>query len=373
MNKRATSIIFDGKRFDFHVLPIELFPDIQAFEKLIKHCAAKKYKEAHPDRERLPKGFNKKISIGISNIAEGSTGVEFSHIMAYGQQNICPTSEEGCFQAAIDEITSLIDSVSDEFSDIPEDYIPFFDKFGRGLQEGDTLIIRSSDNKTAKMDRKKRHIILTATKTPFTDEISAYGIVSNLDLENDKINVILSIDGIKSEVSIEKNLNEWAELNIENISYKLSQHKIYFEGIGRFNGKGKLMSIEEIKDLQIIDPLDIQARIEELSDLEDGWLDCGGRAISKCGAKKISDLFTRFYDDKLPLPHIFPTEVGNLQAEWSFKSKEVLLKINLETLGAECTIIDIERDSDEEHILDLSDEKDWSEFNSIILESSDEK
>ena len=152
---------------------------------------------------------------------------------------------------------------------------------------------------------------------------------------------------------------------------EIAEEKTNIEDLQRslVMGLQKFVEIEEPEE----EEMEILAAEKELSDLEDGWLDCGGRAISKCGAKKISDLFTRFYDDKLPLPHIFPTEVGNLQAEWSFKSKEVLLKINLETLGAECTIIDIERDSDEEHILDLSDEKDWSEFNSIILESSDEK
>ncbi|MCL2033017.1 MAG: hypothetical protein FWG96_07120 [Methanomassiliicoccaceae archaeon] len=361
---QSTTLVFRGKRFDFHTLPIDILPDILAFEKLIKHCAAKKYMEQHPQRERLPRGFKEQVSIGISKISPGSTEVGLSFTV-YGQQHISLTDEEACYYQAVDEIINAIEVIEEGNSELPEEWAPFFDKFGRSLKEGEEVIIQSGRRK-AEFNKARRHRILATTRKPFTDEIQLWGIVSNIDLEHDKIIVISSEGGVSLPVDIDMDI--WSNYLIGQVSNKISQTKIYIEGIGNFSGVGKLLSIEEVKDIQLLDPLDIQARIEELSHLEDGWLDGTGKGILKDGAKRVAELFALCYEEKLPTPHIFPTEDGELQAEWSIGVSELILRVNLETLIGRVVAIDTENDSEKEYECNLSEKLSWDRINSSISE-----
>ena len=58
------------------------------------------------------------------------------------------------------------------------------------------------------------------------------------------------------------------------------------------------------------------------------------------------------------LPHLYPTEEGNVQAEWTFGSVSVDLWINLNGHQATWAWIDLSNDDSGEHELDLKEETD---------------
>ncbi len=105
--------------------------------------------------------------------------------------------------------------------------------------------------------------------------------------------------------------------------------------------------------------MDITARLEELRSLKDGWLEGGGRALSHRGLDWLSRSFSLYYPENLPLPYLYPTEEGGVQAEWSLGPKEVSLEIELRSHAGEWHVLDIETDEVSERTLNINNVNDW--------------
>lgn len=51
------SLRFHGKRFEGHALDVECTQELIAYRNLIVECAKELWRRKHPDRVRLPRGF----------------------------------------------------------------------------------------------------------------------------------------------------------------------------------------------------------------------------------------------------------------------------------------------------------------------------
>ena len=105
--------------------------------------------------------------------------------------------------------------------------------------------------------------------------------------------------------------------------------------------------------------MDISTRLDELRSLRDGWLEGGGRALSHEGLDWLSRTFERYYPANLPLPYLYPTEEGGVQAEWSLGPKEVSLEIELRSHAGEWHVLDMETDAVSEQTLNINNANDW--------------
>jgi hypothetical protein len=54
---------FKGKRFDDHGLDLDVLPDLFADKQLLMESAKGLWRRAHPDRERLPKNFEDRLTL----------------------------------------------------------------------------------------------------------------------------------------------------------------------------------------------------------------------------------------------------------------------------------------------------------------------
>jgi hypothetical protein len=116
-----------------------------------------------------------------------------------------------------------------------------------------------------------------------------------------------------------------------------------------------------------IEYTEIVSRIEELSRLEDGWLEGEAKALNKPGLDNFKKMFQMYYDPSLPLPFLFPTELGGIEAEWSFNDHEISIEIDLESNHAfyhEWNIID---DLDYTAEINLAESDGWEKLNKLLL------
>lgn len=65
----------------------------------------------------------------------------------------------------------------------------------------------------------------------------------------------------------------------------------------------------------MLDPLDVDAQLDKLAMLPDGWLDGEGVAPSRVGLQWFAAKFAELYPCDLHLPHLYPTLEGGVQAE----------------------------------------------------------
>jgi hypothetical protein len=107
---------------------------------------------------------------------------------------------------------------------------------------------------------------------------------------------------------------------------------------------------------------DITARVAELKLLKDGWLDGKGKALGSNSLKWLSDSFDQLYDQKLPLPRLFPTPEGNIHAEWVFNEWEISLEIDLTTKISEYQAVNTASLKEINDTYDLNDSNSWSKL-----------
>lgn len=65
------------------------------------------------------------------------------------------------------------------------------------------------------------------------------------------------------------------------------------------------------------------------------------------------------FSDEVPVPHLYPTETGGVQAEWSIGPNEITLHINLETHLGDWHLLNVELDEVSERTLNCDDDGDW--------------
>ena len=105
--------------------------------------------------------------------------------------------------------------------------------------------------------------------------------------------------------------------------------------------------------------LNFGAQLNDLRELQDGWLDGDGKAPSSDSLDWLHEAFECKFPLDAPEPHIYPTENGGVQAEWSIGPNEITLDIDLETHLGDWHVLEMESDDVSEQTLNCNDDADW--------------
>ena len=137
--------------------------------------------------------------------------------------------------------------------------------------------------------------------------------------------------------------------------------KVLIRGIGKYDQQDRLVDLVTVEDITVLDALDVSSRLDDLRDLEDGWLGEESKAPRAESLDWLSEVFDRQYPDYLPLPYIYPIIDGRIQAEWSLGPNEVSLEIDLTDHSAEwhCLTLDTGMTDERQLSLDVGDSWKW--------------
>ena len=105
---------------------------------------------------------------------------------------------------------------------------------------------------------------------------------------------------------------------------------------------------------------ELVVRLNELRSLEDGWLDGKGEAPPQAGIDWLESVFIVNFD-KVILPHLYPTEAGGIQAEWTLGNRELVLDVDLNNKKGYWHEMDMAtmEDDDKTLTLDSADDVGW--------------
>ena len=136
--------------------------------------------------------------------------------------------------------------------------------------------------------------------------------------------------------------------------------RVLVQGTGRYDLRGLVSSLQSISHVSLLDPLDVPARLDEFRNMKDGWLEGQGVAPAHIGLDWLSAKFERNFPDDLPLPYVFPTPEGGIEAEWLLGSHSVIFGIDLDTHRGDWLEVDNRRSDDERSKeLALNEDSDW--------------
>lgn len=326
MSKEFLKTRLVGKRFEAHSLPLEFLRDFKAYEDLIRNIAKALYLKEHEGRVRIPRGFFDNFTLHLKSIGAGSTELVLER--AYEDGTVLPFDDH--FEKAQTVILDSIDAMSTGKplpSELSIDYIRYFDRFGESLKDDERMDLFKPKGKTAvAYNREVRKKLVLSQSATYTAHTELRGYIEELDLGKESFK-IRTIGGVAITIPL-KNIKEEREVIIDALkAYDTKTKRFLIVGTATYDKGDKLREFTEVQDFRELDANDIPARLEEISLLKDGWLDGEGKAPNTDHLQWVEDVFKHF-PDELPLPLLFPTEEGNIQAEWSEGNSEISALFN---------------------------------------------
>ena len=349
-----------GKRFEGAVIPLEFLNDLAALDEMVFEVARWHFLETHPGRKRVPRGFTDGIELKLTRIEDGSSIPVICLTFALIALPGVPSQAQRCFELARESIVSTVGAAEqnkDVTKYLPEKYLAYFDKMGRSLREGESIDFTTPVHTTpARLTKDTRRKLLLASRVgELTDEVLLRGAISEAD--QDKMSFELQLVGgrkVPGPIPVQH-----LDTIVEGFAGYRQGARVLIKGVGKFDRQNKLICMESIGDVVLLDPLDIHARVDELRQLQTGWLDGDGQPLASAGLNWFVDSFDSNFPDELPLPYLYPTPEGGVQAEWSHEAVEVSLNIDLISHQAVWHLLDMSIDREDSRVLDLSNTESW--------------
>jgi hypothetical protein len=144
------------------------------------------------------------------------------------------------------------------------------------------------------------------------------------------------------------------------------ENNVLLKGVVRRDRSGQFKAIESIEHVTPLDPLDVVLRLDELSRLQDGWLDGDGTAPSPTLLDHLKTAFEGNFDPELPLPYLYPTIEGGIQAEWTLNGWDVSLEVDSEGANGDFRATRMHDKSEQSISLSLSQESGWMGLNEAL-------
>ena len=301
----------EGHRFDDHTLPVNMLEDFAAFEELVLELAKKIYLDRNPSRKRVPKGFTDNVYLKLSSIEEGSTipKIIIAAVTSLTTPTIPTQNTEyfSYFESARDKIFELVENANSGKSiDIDTKYLNYFNKIGKNLEDDETIdfLNNSQSNRNVKLNKNTRRKILLSRneKLEYSEKIKEIILISAIDKKNK--NFQIEVNGSTIECPINKDFQETIFTAFQEYENKTL---ISLKATGVFNEHNKLIHIEDIESMDILDPFDVSVRLSNLLKLEDKWYDgVDGKSLDQEKIKIFENYFSTYYNTQLTLPAVFP-------------------------------------------------------------------
>lgn len=362
-----------GGRFEAGGIPLDMLKDLAVLQEMLIEVAKWRFLEENPDRVRSPRGFTDGVELRLSGIEESSVIPVFDLSFETSQPAMLTTQKEVYFQQARDSIIGAIGAAERNesvLSHLPEGSLAYFNRIGRSLH-GDEYIEFPSPASTVPIrltKQTRRQLILTSSSVKeITEEVSLRGTIPEADQHEMTFELQL-IQGQKVTGPIP---DQHYETILSAFNGYRTNTRVLLQGVGRYNRQNRLVGMESVEHIALLDPLDVPARLDEFRELRDGWLEGGGQAPNHDGLDWLAASFDQRFPSDLPLPYLFPTEDGGVQAEWAIGAHSVSLDVNLLDHRAEWHRMNLLTDEDDVRDIDLESHDDWAWLSNEIHEMSE--
>ncbi|MGN8059710.1 hypothetical protein ACTJKN_25765 [Pedobacter sp. 22163] len=359
-----------GKRFDEHSVPVEILQDFAALQELMTEIAKDFYLQQNPARKRVPKGFAEGVTLNLEKVEEGSAILKFllaANLMAssiLGENS----NQYSYFEKAKEKVIEVINAAEngkDVKGLLSDKQLTYFHRIGRSLKDDETIFINpESTSQVAKLSKTTRHKILLSASdnATYTDTFDITALITSIDKSDKTFSLLIN----NSKISAKLNSQNFKTV-VETFKALYSDVYVNVVGEGVFDARDKIIKIDSIDKMEILNPLDVSLRLNELSLLQDGWYNSSGRAPLKQALITFENTYSRYYPHDLPLPAIFPTLEGNIQLEWTTETFEISLEVDLDTFSAELFSVNTINQQSIEESLDLNSETDWTKLKQYLL------
>ena len=351
-----------GPRFEGGAVPLDILGDLAALGEMAIEVAKWRFLAGNPERSRSPKGFADSIAFKIVSIQEGSAIPVIAMDSIVPSLSGMPAPFQGYFEQARDAIVGAIaaaeqgESVTDH---LPEKCLGYFDRIGRNLRSEESIEFSTPTRRTpARLTRESRRKLVLASSRirELTEEVRVRGSIPEVDQDRMTFDLQL-IEGRKIAGTMP---DQHLDAIMEAFNAYRDSARVLIQGVGRYDRQDRLIHLQEVEHIALLDPLDVPARLEELRVLQDGWHNGDGIAPHGLSLDWLAASFDRHYPDDIPLPYTYPNPEGGIEMEWSLGAHAVVLEVDLSTHRGACLGADHRSGAEDARTLDLDSCESWA-------------
>ena len=361
-----------GARFEEGGIPLEVLKDLAVLEEMLIEVAKWKFLQAHPYRQRSPRGFTKGIELKLSAVEKGSAVPVISLFdtsprtfdtssrasMMFGQNR-------SYFEQARESIVNAIGAADQNgltINHLPKKHLAYFNRIGQSLHADECIeFVTPQQSTPVRLTQEtRRKLVLASSRVKkngeITESVALRGLIPEADQDQRTFKLQL-LNGHTVTIPI-------PDPHIDTILKAFNGYRqdtrVLLKGIGKYDRQNRLVGMELFEHISLLDPLDIPARLDEFRDMKDGWLEGKGVAPGLEGLDWLAAGFDRHFPDDLPLPYLYPTPEGGVQAEWSISENEISLEVDLVTHHGAWHRLKVNNQADDVQELNLDDDNGWA-------------
>lgn len=323
--------ILQGGRFSGSTpfLVGEILPDLNAYLEVIEALASDIYFENHPNKKKLPNGFDERFQVGITKVEAGSTVPVFER---HYQEDTWHNDEFDRARDRLNEYLFAIENNETFKPELSEKVISLLPKFGKNLKRDETITLKVPGSlKSPIYSKEIRSKVISINKKPYEGVCCLNGALTGYDSERRDLFVkTKEYDRIISPFPEEFDL----ELKDAARGYKREDVTVSIIGVAKFNADSSINTIEKLQhitiqreDKRIFLPNPFE-RLDELLLLQDGWLDGKGSGFSDVNFDLKNWLEMLLEDLEIPSPYCYPSPDNAIELEWSFGFWEIVCSLD---------------------------------------------
>lgn len=348
-----------GDRFTGHAVPLEILKDFAALQEMLVETAKWKFRQENPLRERVQRNFAKDIEFQLVGIEDGSAILAI--VLSYSL--LIPPQNAQYFEAAKAEIVNAIaQSAEGRSPQLPPTLLSYFDRFGRSLRSGESIEFPHADRPVALTPEVRKQLIRAAKVEVWTEELALRAKIYEADQVHDSFEFELS-DGTRAKAPLD---DKYRDAVLDAMRGYHDGVFVLMQGVAQRDRSDRLKGFESIEHVTPLDPLDVTLRLEQIAALKDGWLDGQGHAPARDKLEWLADAFDSNFDADLPLPYLYPTPEGGVQAEWTVNDWAVTFEIDVNGQQGLYQALNLKDQTCTELQISLADSNGWSQLNQAL-------
>lgn len=292
-DRKTFDLTYVGRRFTNARMPVEVLSDLPAFRDLLVAYAKDQWRARHPDRTRVPKGFDRSLSFDLVDIKEGSAVPQLEWTRDESQVSLPGFYEEidEVVEAAYTDVIHLIRGVQP--SALNAEKVRALNRLGAGLRENESIQFqeRVPQGNVVSLDLHRRRALITDARETYQTRFESSGIIVGNGVAANGLDGHISVNTLEyGDIIIPLDADEIAQQYDGNL-----YQDVQFDLLMELDRQDMFRRVVSVFDVALVsDGLSIfQKRLEDMRSLATGWHDGLGAAISAVAIKHAWDFIVR--------------------------------------------------------------------------------
>lgn len=346
---------FEGERFRNNSLPLALLRDLEALQGIILEIAKDDYKQAHPNRQRLPRGFSEHLELHLS-ARPGSFVAEVALIkddaLLDGCDPLLDQARRACARF-VDALAHVQEQRQGPPPLLPDAAWAYLERFGRGLQPEESIRLTGVNAVEVQLTRELRRRLLLSRpgSEPLTEEVRVLSKLADVRPRDHEMTLVLGDGRVIPAAINDQQVNDLGPVTVS----EFGKRWVLVKGVASLDVNQQLLRIEEAETVEPLDALDPLVQLEQLRQLKAGWLDGEGQPPGSELLSLVGQWLEEHQRDDDEPPRLYPTAEGGVEAEWRIGRLDLSIEFDPSSGMAEWHALDLDSGVADERQASLRD------------------